>query len=83
MFNFKHIKIIPFLLLLSLLLSSCNDNTITLPSSPDGAPSSPAPTEETPTPTPDNYTDLPVVECEHEKIPEDYSYIKVLDSWSR
>ena len=70
-------------ILSSLLLSSCNDNTITRPSSPDGSLSSPTSTEETPTPTPDNYTDLPVVECDHEKIPEDYSYIKVLDSFSK
>lgn len=83
MFNFKHINVIPLLLLLSLLLSSCNDNTITLPNSPDGSLSSPAPSEEPTTPTPDNYTDLPVVECDHEKIPEDYSYIKVLDSFSK
>ena len=75
MFSFKHMKVIPLLLLFSLLLPSCNDGTLNTPSSPEGSPSvsessSPAPTEETPTPTPDNYTDLPVIECTHGEAEE-------------
>ncbi len=61
-------KTLALLLLLAMAFTSCNDNTVTTPKeSPSvSEESSPAPSDQAPTPSPsDNYTDLPVVECEH------------------
>ena len=78
--------ILTLFLFASTLFTSCNDNTVTTPmESPSvSEESSPAPSDQAPTPSPsDNYTDLPVVECEHKEIAEDYSYLKVLDCFSK
>ena len=82
MFNFKYMpitsKILALLLLLVLALTSCNDNTITEPNTPEESPTqtlstdenlSPATSEQDISPSRE-YTDLPVVDCEHEKVPD-------------
>ena len=64
-------KTLALLLLLAMAFTSCNDNTVTTPKeSPSvSEESSPAPSDQAPTPSPsENYTDLPVVDCEHEAM---------------